>query len=216
MKELIEKYFNGETSNAEEKEIYNYFLSGNIDPELKEYERYFRGMAALKTHAKEIAMDEEVKRVMAMDSDEIRKNIPPDVMEMIKKISKEMADNIFPETETETEEICEEIPLQKFEGVPEGRGSLYPHQARIDGWRLSLVKRIGIALAVAASIALLILFFPFWHKSDSFIVLCGNEYSNENQVEGALLASLEDVRFEKKQMFNGSNNDLINLKNLMI
>ena len=111
MKELIEKYFNGETSNKEEQEIYNYFLAGNIDPELKEYEKYFRGMASLKTHAKEIAMEEEVKRVMAMDITEIRKSIPPDVMEAIKKISKKVADNVFTEAE------------EKAKG--RGRGSLY-------------------------------------------------------------------------------------------
>ena len=169
MKELIEKYFNGETSNREEQKIIMYFLSLDIDPELKKYQNYFIGLFQLKAEAKYGASKKELIRQCGLES-----------------------------------------------SSADPKSHVIAGQARNDGWRLSMVKRIGIALAVAASIALLILFFPFWHKSDSFIVLCGNEYSNENQVEGALLASLEDVRFEKKQMFNGSNNDLINLKNLMI
>ena len=160
MKELVEKYFNGLTTNKEEQEIYNYFLAGNTDPELKEYERYFRGMAALRAHAREIAMDEEVKRVMAMDSDEIRKNIPPDVLEMIKNIGKETAS-----------------------------------QARNGGRKLTLVKRIGIALAVAASIALLILLFPFWNTSNDFVVMSGKRHIDDKRLDLALHSSLNDLKF---------------------
>jgi len=58
-KSTIEKYFSGETSNQEEQEILNYFLSEKIDPELKEYQNYFQGLANLKIHAKFIIPEED-------------------------------------------------------------------------------------------------------------------------------------------------------------
>lgn len=41
MNELLEKYFRGETSLAEEKELKNYFLSGNVKPEHEPYRALF-------------------------------------------------------------------------------------------------------------------------------------------------------------------------------
>jgi hypothetical protein len=41
MNELLEKYFRGETSLEEEKELKQYFLAGNVSPELKIYRNLF-------------------------------------------------------------------------------------------------------------------------------------------------------------------------------
>jgi len=41
MNELLEKYFRGETSLAEEKELKNYFLSGNVKSEYAPYRALF-------------------------------------------------------------------------------------------------------------------------------------------------------------------------------
>ena len=37
IKDLLQKYFEGQTTQQEEKLIESYFRSGNIDPELQEY-----------------------------------------------------------------------------------------------------------------------------------------------------------------------------------
>ena len=41
MNELLEKYFRGETSLEEEKELKQYFLEGNVSPELEIYRNLF-------------------------------------------------------------------------------------------------------------------------------------------------------------------------------
>ena len=41
IEKLLEKYLNAQTTIAEEKELKNYFLKGNVAPHLKEYETLF-------------------------------------------------------------------------------------------------------------------------------------------------------------------------------
>jgi hypothetical protein len=89
MKQKIEKYFNGETTNREEEEINNYFRAGNIDPELKEYAKYFLGMASLKFYSKDIIPEEEYADIQVN-----RDEIPPEIMKYISEIGRNVAHNV--------------------------------------------------------------------------------------------------------------------------
>ena len=141
----IEKYFSGETSKQEELEILQYFTSENIDPELIQYQNYFRSLANLKTHAKSIIPDEDYE-------------------------------NFTPSLKT----------TQYY------------------------IKRFGIIFAVAASVALFLMFFPFIHKNNNFVVINGKKYTDEKHIELAFHTSLENVKLDVKQMFDDLDNDLFN------
>lgn len=43
---LIERFLEGETSNAEEQTLYRYFESGEVDPALEKYREMFKWYAA--------------------------------------------------------------------------------------------------------------------------------------------------------------------------
>jgi hypothetical protein len=70
------------------------------------------------------------------------------------------------------------------------------------------IKRWGIAMAVAASVALLLLFFPSWHKNKNFVIINGEKYTDKKRIELAFQASLENVKLDVKQMFNDFDFDL--------
>jgi hypothetical protein len=72
------------------------------------------------------------------------------------------------------------------------------------------IKRFGVALAVAASVALFLLFFPFFHKNDNFVVINGKKYTDEKRIELAFHASLENVKLDMKHMFDDFDSDLFN------
>ena len=72
------------------------------------------------------------------------------------------------------------------------------------------IKRFGVALAVAASFALFLLFFPFFHKNDNFVVINGKKYTDEKHIELAFHTSLENVKLDMKQMFDDFDDDLFN------
>jgi len=143
-KSTIEKYFSGETSHQEEQEILQYFLSENIDPELKEYQNYFNGLSQLKVNARFIIPKENYKTF-----------------------------------------------------APTAKNTTY------------YIKRFGIALAVAASFALLILLFPFWNKNTDFVVINGKKHTDKEHMELALHTSLDNVKLDVKQMFNNFDDDLL-------
>jgi len=58
-KSTIEKYFSGETTKAEEREILHYFTSEKVDPEFIQYQKYFCGLANLTAHSQTIIPEEE-------------------------------------------------------------------------------------------------------------------------------------------------------------
>lgn len=58
MKELLEKYFEGETSLAEEKQLMNYFQSENISPELEKYKPLFISLQS--TENEHFTFDESI------------------------------------------------------------------------------------------------------------------------------------------------------------
>jgi hypothetical protein len=57
IKQLLQRYFNGESTLAEERLLEKYFQSGNVADELKEYEGFFSGVSALA----ETGRDEELE-----------------------------------------------------------------------------------------------------------------------------------------------------------
>jgi hypothetical protein len=59
MKNLIENYFSGKTTQEEEQELFQYFSSEKIAPELLPYKTYFQSLANLKANAKFIIPKEE-------------------------------------------------------------------------------------------------------------------------------------------------------------
>lgn len=58
MKELLEKYFNGETSLEEEKQLMNYFQSENISPEFEKYKPLFLSLQI--TDNEHFTLDESI------------------------------------------------------------------------------------------------------------------------------------------------------------
>jgi hypothetical protein len=72
------------------------------------------------------------------------------------------------------------------------------------------IKRLGISLAVAASVALLLLFFPNLHKNNDFVVINGKKYTDEKHIALALHTSLENVKLDAKNIFDELDNDLFN------
>ena len=72
------------------------------------------------------------------------------------------------------------------------------------------IKRFGITFAVAASVALFLMFFPFIHKNNNFVVINGKKYTDEKHIELAFHTSLENVKLDAKQMFDDLDNDLFN------
>jgi len=72
------------------------------------------------------------------------------------------------------------------------------------------LKRLGISLAVAASIALFFVFFPLMSKNDGFVVINGKKYTDKTHIELALHTSLTNVKLDVQQLFDELDNDLLN------
>jgi hypothetical protein len=64
------------------------------------------------------------------------------------------------------------------------------------------IKRWAVALAVAASVALLLLLFPSLYKSSDFVVINGKKFTDKKHIELALTASLDNVKLDVKQIFD--------------
>jgi len=72
------------------------------------------------------------------------------------------------------------------------------------------IKRAGVAFAVAASVALFILFSPFLHKNSNYVVINGKKYTDKKHIELALQTSLDNVKLDVKQILDDFDNDLFN------
>ncbi len=60
IKALLQKYFEGETSPAEEKMLENYFNSGKVDSSLLEYAQFFEGISKLAGNSRDRALESDI------------------------------------------------------------------------------------------------------------------------------------------------------------
>jgi len=72
------------------------------------------------------------------------------------------------------------------------------------------IKRFGIALVAAASVALFVFFSPIFRKNSSFVVINGKKYTDKKHIELVLNYSLENVKLDAKQLFDDLDDDLLN------
>lgn len=60
IKDLLQKYFEGLTTQNDEELIESYFRSGNIDPELQEYKSFFDGLNELSGNGRNPKLESEI------------------------------------------------------------------------------------------------------------------------------------------------------------
>ncbi len=60
VKHLLQRYFEGESTDAEERSLESYFQSGNVDQEVAEYAEFFGGIAELAAVADDPTIEEDV------------------------------------------------------------------------------------------------------------------------------------------------------------
>jgi hypothetical protein len=67
VKHLLQRYFEGETTVQEERELEAYFNSGDVADELKEYSGFFSGISELAEVAGEDTIEEDVMEFITMN-----------------------------------------------------------------------------------------------------------------------------------------------------
>ncbi len=60
IKQLLQRYFEGQTTVNEERELNAYFNSGEVAEELKEYAGFFRGMSDLKSSIRDNTLEKDI------------------------------------------------------------------------------------------------------------------------------------------------------------
>jgi hypothetical protein len=60
VKQLLQRYFNGESSDADEQQLEAYFRSEDVANELKEYTEFFGGIAELTSVNDDTALEEDI------------------------------------------------------------------------------------------------------------------------------------------------------------
>jgi len=60
IRQILQKYFEGTSSEQEEQLLTDYFNSPAIDPELKEYQRFFAGLGELSGETRNEMLEEEI------------------------------------------------------------------------------------------------------------------------------------------------------------
>ncbi|HDR52269.1 MAG TPA: hypothetical protein ENN90_11720 [Mariniphaga anaerophila] len=60
VKYLLQRYFNGESTLAEERQLEKYFQTGKVADELKEYAGFFGGISELSQNERDAQLEEEI------------------------------------------------------------------------------------------------------------------------------------------------------------
>ncbi|MBN2635122.1 MAG: hypothetical protein JXR61_02545 [Prolixibacteraceae bacterium] len=60
IKQLLQRYFNGESSVADEQKLEAYFNSGEVADELKEYTKFFGGIAELANTKNDFTLEDDI------------------------------------------------------------------------------------------------------------------------------------------------------------
>ncbi|WP_159522659.1 hypothetical protein [Sunxiuqinia indica] len=60
VKQILQKYFEGESTKLEEQSLAKYFNSDNIDPELNEYTAFFAGIDELSENPRNEKLEDEI------------------------------------------------------------------------------------------------------------------------------------------------------------
>jgi len=60
VKQLLQRYFNGESTLTEERLLESYFQSGNVADELKEYTGFFSGITGLSESERDVELEGEI------------------------------------------------------------------------------------------------------------------------------------------------------------
>ncbi|WP_321289411.1 hypothetical protein [uncultured Sunxiuqinia sp.] len=60
VKQILQKYFEGESTKLDEQLLAKYFNSDNIDPELKEYTAFFAGIEELSENPRNEKLEDEI------------------------------------------------------------------------------------------------------------------------------------------------------------
>jgi hypothetical protein len=60
VKQLLQRYFNGESSESDEQKLQAYFQSGDVAAELEEYVGFFGGISELSKTANDDSIENEV------------------------------------------------------------------------------------------------------------------------------------------------------------
>ena len=60
VKQLLQRYFDGESTDADERNLESYFQSGSVDSEVAEYAEFFGGISELAAIADDPTIEEDV------------------------------------------------------------------------------------------------------------------------------------------------------------
>ncbi|MDR0206644.1 MAG: hypothetical protein LBI45_05250 [Bacteroidales bacterium] len=95
--------------------------------------------------------------------------------------------------------IARIIPKEEYENfAPSSKNHTYS------------IKRWVVVMAVAASLTLLLMFFPNINSNKGYVVINGKKYTDEKHIALAFNTALENVKLDTKQIFNDYDDDLFN------
>ncbi len=60
VKQLLQRYFNGESSDADEQKLEAYFIGDTVADELKEYKEFFGGITELTSIKNDLTLEEDI------------------------------------------------------------------------------------------------------------------------------------------------------------